>query len=181
MDTSCVGGGFNVQGFSNVSDLKFEAKVGDGFFPEKLDVVGFVVIESQHPSSTIVGNSHVLSRERGARFMGSAKHDARWSVVIGASAGDVFEPAFVAFKETFGNHGSLFIEVVRLAGIGLHIVEFERNVGRHSFIGETGRVDELPALFAHRYVVKRRGSVAAMDLHNERAIGPFDFFPLQQR
>lgn len=181
MDTSCVGGGFHVQGFSNVSDLKFEAEIGDGFFPEEFDVVGLFVFEAQHPSSSILCRSHVLGGECGMRFVGRAEDDAGWSVIVWARAGDVFEPAFVGFEETFGYFRTLFVEVVRFAGIGFHIVEFERHVVGHAFVGKASRVDEFPALFAHGYVVKRRGSVAAMDLHNERAIGPFDFFSLQQR
>ena len=87
------------------------------------------------------------------RFVRRAEYDARRSVVVGARAGDVFEPVFVGFEETFRYFGTLFVEVVRLAGIGFHIVEFERYVVGHAFVGKASRVDQLPSLFAHGYVV----------------------------
>ena len=87
------------------------------------------------------------------RFVGRAEDNAGRSVVVGAGTGDVGEPTFVGLHESLGNFGALFVEIVRFARIGFHVVEFEWYVAWHYVIGEAGWVDEFPALFAHGYVV----------------------------
>ena len=121
----------------------------------------------------------VLAREDRDLFVRRADEDPRGLVAVVAA--HVRKPRLVALAHPPDHVGMLGGHVLHLQRVGPHVVELELDAGRIGVRWDAAGVDQLVPLRAGgtRPVAHRR--VAAVPLEVERAVGPLDLAPLQQR